>query len=308
MVKIDPASTSSSPRAELGAELYPFISHRHRLPSGHRMHFVDEGPRQGLTLLMLHGNPTWSFFFRDLILKQYAQYRCVVPDHIGCGWSDKPQDYAYTLEQHIADVKNLIDALQLEAIVLIVHDWGGAIGLGLARLLGKKLKGIVLFNTAAFVSPRLPLRIALCRNGQVGTFINRRLNGFARAAITMAMPKGQGLDISIAKAFLAPYNSYANRVAIDAFVKDIPMEKNHPSRQLLEAIEASLVQHTDLPKLVFWGEQDFCFNLHFLERWQQIWPNAEVHRFPQAGHYLLESVVHLINERLLTWLPELNQP
>ena len=240
----------------LAEGLYPFADHWHTLRSGHRQHFVDEGPRQGLTLLMLHGNPTWSFFYRELIKTQSQYYRCVVPDHLGCGWSDKPQNYAYTLGQHIDNVKNLVDSLQLENIVLIVHDWGGAIGMGLARQLGKKLKGIVLLNTAAYVSDRIPQRIALCRLSKIGTFINRQLNGFARAAITMARPKGQKMDNKVAKGFLAPYESYAHRVAIDAFVKDIPIEQHHPSRPMLEQIETSLSQHGQLPRLIFWGEQE----------------------------------------------------
>jgi cis-3-alkyl-4-acyloxetan-2-one decarboxylase len=289
-------------------QLYPFAEHWHRCASGHRMHYVDEGPREGLTMLMLHGNPTWSFFYRDLIKGLSPKVRCIAPDHMGCGYSDKPQSYPYTLAQHIDNVKGLVAELRLESVVLVVHDWGGAIGMGLAQHLGKTLKGIVLLNTAAFVSDRIPRRIALCRHPKFGSFINRQLNGFARAAITMAMPKGQKMPRQIAKGFLEPYHSVAHRVAIDAFVKDIPLEKNHVSRHTLESIEKSLPNYLHLPRLIFWGEQDFCFNHHFLDRWQRFWPDAEVHRYPQAGHYLLETVSENILSRLHTWLPELSNP
>jgi pimeloyl-ACP methyl ester carboxylesterase len=234
-----------------------------------------------------------------------GQAQCVVPDHIGCGLSDKPQDYAYTLAQHVENMKELVDHLQLKSIVLVVHDWGGAIGMGLTQHLGDRLKGIIINNTAAYLDKAIPKRIAICRAGALGTFINRGLNGFVRAAVTMAMPKGQSLPRDVADAYVAPYDSWHNRVAINGFVKDIPMETDHPSYPTLKAIQDHLPSLNTLPKLIFWGEQDFCFNMHFLQRWRELWPDAEVHSYPEAGHYLFEIAHEKILAVVLGWIPSL---
>ena len=113
----------------IDSSLYPFKSQSLDLDS-YRYHYLDEG--QGETLLMLHGNPTWSFYYRNLILGLKKSYRCVVPDHMGMGKSDKPQNYPYTLSQHIDNLVALVSELSLKDITLVVHDWGGAIGMGFA--------------------------------------------------------------------------------------------------------------------------------------------------------------------------------
>ena len=110
--------------------LYPFASHYFPTSSGARLHYLDEGPADAPPLLMIHGNPTWSFYWRNLVLGLRDKYRCIVPDHIGCGLSDKPQDYPYTLTQHIANLNELVQKLDLRNATLLAHDWGGAIGLG----------------------------------------------------------------------------------------------------------------------------------------------------------------------------------
>ena len=106
---------------------------------------------------MLHGNPTWSFYFRNLVkVMVQAGFRCVVPDHVGCGLSDKPQDYNYTLVQRIEDVESLLDHLKIDQFSLVVHDWGGAIGCGLAGRRPDTLQKLVLLNTGAFRSKLIP--------------------------------------------------------------------------------------------------------------------------------------------------------
>ncbi len=127
--------------------LYPFTSFYFDL-NPYKLHYLDEG--EGEALLFLHGNPTWSFYYRSLIRSFRGRYRCIAPDHIGCGFSDKPQDYNYTLETHIDNLEKLVDFLDLKDITLVVHDWGGAIGMGLAVRKPKLIKRLVLFNTASF--------------------------------------------------------------------------------------------------------------------------------------------------------------
>ena len=140
----------------IDSSLYPFKSHSLDLDS-YRYHYLDEG--QGETLLMLHGNPTWSFYYRNLILDLKKTYRCVVPDHMGMGKSDKPQNYPYTLSQHIDNLVALVSELSLKDITLVVHDWGGAIGMGFAVRYPEKVKRLILFNTAAFLSKKIPIQL-----------------------------------------------------------------------------------------------------------------------------------------------------
>ena len=218
-------------------ELYPFTPHWLPLRAGTqalRLHYVDEGPRAAnRAVLMLHGNPTWSFYYRNLILRLRGSLRCVAPDHIGCGFSDKPQSYAYTLQQHIENTVALIDHLRLDNLTLVVHDWGGAIGMGAALQRPGCIGRIVVLNTAAFRSSRIPLRIAMCRIPGFGALAVRGLNGFARAALFMATERG--LPAAVKDGLVAPYNSWANRIAVHRFVQDIPMNPSHPSYATLGA-------------------------------------------------------------------------
>jgi len=146
---------------------------------GVKYHYLDEG--QGNPLVMLHGNPTWSFYYRRLVLALKDQYRIIAPDHIGCGMSDKPQKYNYRLSQHIDNLDILLNKLNLKDITLVMHDWGGAIGMGWAAKRPDRVKNIVLFNTAAFLSPLIPFRIRICRIPILGDIAIRGLNAFAVA-------------------------------------------------------------------------------------------------------------------------------
>ena len=157
--------------------LYPFESHELRL-DGVRYHYLDEGA--GETLLLVHGNPTWSFYWRNLVLGLRGKYRLIVPDHIGCGLSDKPHDYPYRLAQHVANLKTLISELGLKNVTLLGHDWGGAIGLGAATAMPDRFSRFVMFNTAAFRSMWMPWRIRVCRTPLLGRFAVQGLNAFAK--------------------------------------------------------------------------------------------------------------------------------
>jgi len=266
--------------------LYPFPSRYHALESGVRMHYVDEGGGDE-AVLMLHGNPTWGFLYRDLVKMIGRRMRCVVPDHVGMGLSDKPQDYRYTLEQRIADIGSLVSALGLKKVHLIVHDWGGAIGFGWARRNPAMVGRIVITNTAAFPDTRIPLRISACRIPILGPLIVRGLNGFAGPAVSMAVTRR--MPDAVRAGYLAPYGSWRERVAVNAFVRDIPLGPAHPSYRELMAIHTSLAQFRDSRILIGWGAKDFCFTTHFLDRWTEIFPEAEVALEKNAGHYLLED-------------------
>ena len=189
------------PRAGFESE-YPFPSKFFDL-DGVRMHYIDEG--QGETLLCVHGNPTWSFAWRNLIKDLSRDYRVLAIDHIGCGISDKPQNYEYRLAGHIRNLSRFVAELDLKGMTLLAHDWGGAIGLGVAEGAPERFSRFVLFNTAAFRSPRIPWRIAVCRWPLVGRCGVRGMNLFARAALRMAVCRHDRMTKAVRAGYLAPY-------------------------------------------------------------------------------------------------------
>ncbi len=279
-------------------ELYPFSSHTLRL-NGLRYHYLDEGASRE-PLLMLHGNPTWSFYYRNLILGLKDSYRCVVPDHMGMGKSDKPQNYSYTLSQHIDNLEKLVDHLKLRDITVMVHDWGGAIGMGFAVRQPDRIRRLVIFNAAAFLSRSIPLRLRLCRIPGVGTIAVRGFNAFVRGAIRCACVKQERMTAEVRAGYLAPYDNFSNRVAILRFVQDIPMRRDSPSYSVVQHIEANLKLFQNHPVQIIWGARDFVFNDRFLKRWRKIFPQAEVHRMEDAGHYVVEDA----HERIVPLLRE----
>jgi pimeloyl-ACP methyl ester carboxylesterase len=266
---------------ELKSE-YPFESHFFKIKKNN-LHYVDTG--SGEVILMLHGNPTWSFFYRNLAKHFSPNYRVIVPDHMGCGLSSKPQEYEYTLNTHINNLCLLVEELKLKDITLVVHDWGGAIGMGLATRYPNLIKKIVVMNTAAFRSLEIPTRINILRN-PVGEWFIRQFNGFAAPATFMATSKT--LSPIIKKGFILPYHNFESRIATAKFVQDIPMNDKHPTYQTLKAIEEKL-PGLKSPLLILWGAKDFCFNMSFQKRWLSIFPNARAVTYPDAGHYLLED-------------------
>jgi pimeloyl-ACP methyl ester carboxylesterase len=281
---------------------YPFESHEFRL-DGLRYHYLDEG--SGPTLLFVHGNPTWSFAFRNLIKALSPQFRVLAVDHIGCGFSDKPQDYPYRLSQHVANLERFIVGLDLREITLFAHDWGGAIGMGAARHLPERFSQFVLFNTAAFRSQRMPLRIAVCRIPGIGAFGVRGLNLFSRAALQMAVVRPDRLTPAVRRGYLAPYANWHDRIAVLRFVQDIPLAPTHPSYSTLASIEQGLVKLADRPMLLIWGERDWCFTTEFLDEFQRRFPQAETLRLPDAGHYVFEDAADPIIVRVKEFLARL---
>ena len=267
-------------------EEYSFSGGLLELSSGAQMHYLDEG--SGPVVVLLHGNPTWSFYYRNLVQSLTAAgFRCVVPDHIGCGLSDKPQDYAYTLAQRITDVEELLGHLEIDRYSLVVHDWGGAIGCGLAGRSPDRLDKLVLLNTGAFRSKRIPWRIAAVKTPLLGEAAIRGLNAFAGPAAWMSVTRR--LNSAVKQGFLWPYRSWADRVAVWNFVKDIPLGSGHPSYTELTEVESGLASLANKPISIVWGGRDFCFNRHFLARWQRIFPRAKTTLLEDCGHYVLED-------------------
>lgn len=281
------------------AQLYPFTHHFCPVDQHLQLHYIDEGKPQAEAVIMLHGNPTWSFYYRHLICHLSPHYRCLALDHMGCGLSNKPQTYPYCLNQHIDNALRWLDHLALKSFHLVVHDWGGAIGMGIAVQCPEKIRSLIILNSAGFLSKRIPYRIAFCQT-RLGSWSITHLNSFAQAATVMAsinpLPK------NVKQGYLYPYRTVAERIAIQAFVQDIPMNPQHSSYALLESIQNRLPLLSNKPCLLAWGMKDFCFNPRFLAQWQTYFPNAQVQRYNTAGHYVLEDARPEINQVILRFL------
>jgi haloalkane dehalogenase len=182
----------------------------------------------------------------------------------------------------------------------MVHDWGGAIGLGAALQVPERVARLVLFNTAAFPPPYVPLRIRACRTPWLGRWAIRGLNLFARAALTMAVEHADHMTPEVRAGLLAPYDNWANRVAIHRFVADIPMSQHHPTWKALSRIESGLPSLADRPIGAIWGMRDWCFRPACLERLIECFPEAVVHRLDDAGHYVIEDA----HERIIPLVAE----
>lgn len=265
-------------------KIYPFQSNFLQI-NGHNYHYIDEG--EGEPIILVHGNPTWSFYYRNLIKDLSKKYRVIAPDHIGCGLSDKPQDYKYTLENRIKDLGTLIKFLDLPKYSLLVHDWGGAIGFGHAVDHKDEIDKIIILNTAAYTSKRIPFTINLLKQKGIGPFLVKYFNAFCLPATFMTTNKKR-LSETVKKGYLFPYQSPKDRIAISEFVQDIPLSKGHPSYQTLLEIEQKLPDLTG-KKLILWGGKDFCFNDEFFSRWRMIYPDAAYVYYKNAGHYVIED-------------------
>jgi len=215
--------------------------------------------------------------------------------------SEKPPGYDYTLTTRIADVEALVASLGLKRVHLVVHDWGGAIGFGFAARHSGMIARLAILNTAAFASKRIPARIAVCKAPVIGPLLVRGLNGFAWPATFMSMHR-RVLSPAEKAGYLFPYDSWANRVAVSEFVRDIPLDPSHRSWPALAATEQGLAQFRDRPAFIAWGGRDFCFNDSFLARWREIFPQAQVRRIADAGHYVLEDAHEEVGPLLTEFL------
>jgi pimeloyl-ACP methyl ester carboxylesterase len=284
-------STAAANHANDWRALYPFASQWLELPDG-RMHYLDEyqasAGSASETLLFVHGNPTWSFHWRELVKPLRSQYRCVAVDHLGCGLSEKPARLL-TLDDHIANLTALVERLDLRQVTLVAQDWGGSIGLGAMQQLPERLGRIVLFNTGAFPPPYIPLRIRACRFPILGRLAVQGGGAFSRAALTMTLARRNRLAPEVAAAYLAPYDTWANRRAVYGFVRDIPTQPYEKTWQTLAEIERRLGEFADRPALLVWGMRDWCFRPDCLERFERVWPQAEVHHLADVGHWVLED-------------------
>ncbi len=290
--------------------LYPFEHHYLELSGGVKMHHLDEG--EGSPVVMVHGNPTWSFYYRNLVLALRGKHRCVVPDHVGCGFSDKPGDdrYDYTLARRVEDLTALLEHKGLrEDITLVVHDWGGMIGMAWAARHPERVRRLVVLNTSAFHLPKsksFPWPLWLARTPP-GGFLVQRFNAFSAVAARVCCTKAP-LSPALRAAYCAPYDSYEHRIATLRFVQDIPLRVGDRGYDLISETEARLDALRRVPMLIGWGMRDFVFDVHFLREWERRFPEAEVHRYEDCGHYVLEDAADDLVPRITRFIEGGAQP
>lgn len=303
---------TSSPSYLPPSDLYPFESHWLDI-DGQRLHYIDEGPRDAPVLLMVHGNPTWSFYYRNLVLRLRDRYRCIVPDHIGCGLSDKPDDehYDYHLERRIADLDALVRATIGDdaPLSLVVHDWGGMIGFSWAATRADRIERSVILNTAAFPMPtdkKFPFALWLGGRTKLGAGLIRGINAFSGMAARIAFKKPVSKEVRAG--YTGPYNSWDNRIATVRFVQDIPLKEGDRGYKLIADTAQQLQRFAHKPALLVWGLKDFVFDETFYRVWQRYLPDAELYPLADCGHYVLEDGGEPLLDRIEQFLDSSPDP
>jgi haloalkane dehalogenase len=263
------------------------------------MSYVDEGA--GEPIVMVHGNPTWSFVYRHLVTGLSDRYRCVAMDHLGFGLSDKPADWTYQPQAHAANLRALLDTLDLEAITLVVQDWGGPIGLSYAIERPERIKRLVILNTWLWpVDDDWYYRaFSGFMGGALGRFLIRRYNFFARAVVWMAYGDRARLTPAVHAHYLNPLPTPASRkgswVLPGAIIG---------ATDWLGTLWARREQLAGKPMLVAWGMKDIAFREKELRRWLTAFPEASVVRFPKTGHYVQDEAGPELAARMATFLAE----
>lgn len=268
------------------------------------MHYVDEGPRTNRTCVLLHGNPTWSYLFRKLIGPLAADgHRVISVDHLGFGRSavpDGPQ--RFTIERHSTRLASLLDSLDLRDVTLVVHDWGGPIGLPWAARRQDVVHGLALLNTFA---PTLPgpmgqrASLRLLRSRLLGpTLVKGRNVPTEEFLFKAGTAHPEAFDEMTKAAYRAPHPDRRSRTPMLVFPRQVPFRTDHPvAKSMNAASEALRVQMRDKPVAIWWGMADVLFGKDGLSQWEQVFPHAQVHRMADCGHFVPEDAPqHLLHD------------
>jgi len=276
-------------RAETFEGSFNFAPHYHHV-NGFEMHFVDEG--RGEPIVLIHGDPTWGYLYRTFIPILSQHRRCIVPDHMGMGKSGTPRDpYPYRLRHHVANLEALLLHLNLHEMTLVLHDWGGPVGLGFATRHPDRIKRLVLMNTwacAPWPGGPFPRLLELIRSERGEKFVLEK-NGSLEPALVGTTHRPENLTKTVLDAYRAPFPTPESRLALLCWSRDIPVHETDPSYPEMKRIEEALVRFIGTPTLLVWGMRDPVLPESVLRTWQRIYPQATTVEIEDASHFLQED-------------------
>ncbi len=280
--------------AWLPERLFPFRS-RYITVEGCRLHYIDEGA--GPTLLLLHGNPTWSFVYRDIVRGLSGRFRCVAPDYPGFGLSTAPPGYDYTPAAHAAIVERFVLALDLQGLGLMVHDWGGPIGFGVAARHPERFRALIVGDTFAWPVGDDPLLRLFSRfmGGAPGAFLIRNFNAFVNLLIPLSVWRRR-VPAEVMAAYRGPFRRRAARAPIHVFARELL-----GSRDYLAGVEAGLPRLAGLPALIVWGDRDPAFRARQRRRFERAFPRHRTVVLHGAGHYIQDDAAAEIVAAIGAW-------
>jgi pimeloyl-ACP methyl ester carboxylesterase len=262
--------------------MYPFES-RYLEVEGGRLHYVDEG--EGATVLMVHGTPTWSFLYRHQIRELSRDHRVVAFDHLGFGLSDKPEHWRYRPRDHAENLRALIDRLGLAEVTLVVHDFGGPIGLSYAIDQPENVRALVLFNTWMWsLRGTAAEKMSKFMSGRLGRFLYTRMNFSPRVLVRVAFGDRTKLTREVHRHYLDAFSSPEERQGPWVLARELI-----GSSDWYESLWAGRERIAEKPALVLWGKKDPAFGADALERWRSVLTRARIVEFPHAGHFVQEE-------------------
>jgi haloalkane dehalogenase len=290
----DPATAAPSPRpAWLSEQLYPFASQYAQL-GGASVHYLDEG--SGPPLLLLHGNPTWSFLYRELIKSLRDHYRCIALDYPGFGLSRAAPGYGFTPAEHADVVEQFILQLDLQGITMMVQDWGGPIGFAAATRHPDRFAAFVIGNTWAWPkTDRGTQFFSRLMGGPIGGYLILQRNIFVEKILPAGV-KRRKLPEAVMDAYRGPFPTPESRRGLHVFPREILA-----SRPLLADIERALPALGDRPALIVWPTRDVAFGEPERKRWERIFPNHRTVILQGAGHYIQEDAADEITTAIRAW-------
>jgi haloalkane dehalogenase len=281
----DPGPGPNGLKFPVDEKLYPFAHHFVDLPNGARVHYLDEGPAQASeTIVFLHGNPTWSFLYRNIVKGLRGEYRCIALDYPGFGLSDAPAGYDFLPRTHSRSVEQFFDALKISNATLMVQDWGGPIGLGVAGRRPELVKSLVIGNTWAWPKDgdANARRFSAFMGGPIGRFLGLNFNGIPH--MFFAIGARDPLPDDVFEMYLRPFRRPDRREPTVIFPREIIA-----SGEYLAEVEKNLARIADRPALIVWGAKDGGFRPPDREKFERTFANHRTVILETAKHFIQED-------------------
>lgn len=290
---------TEAPKFDVNKTLFPYKSHFMTLENGAKIHYIDEG--NGQVLLLLHGNPTWSFLYRKIIAGLKDDFRLIAPDYPGFGLSTAPDSYGFTAQEHADTINAFVKKLDLKDITVMVQDWGGPIGFDLAIQQPERIKGFIIGNTWAWPLERTGHKVfSTVMGGWSGQFGAWCCNGIVKFFMTQGV--ANALDDNTMEMYEAPFNDRNERRQTHIFPAQL-----WDAKAFLANVHEKLLTLADKPALLVWGEKDFAFKKPERERFESIFTNHKTILLKNAGHFIQEDVPDEINQAIKNWYTTLGE-